>query len=263
MENSDEIKVKVRDYYKSIVEAPKANSSCCSGSKEAVENLSFAEKYSHLDGYFPEADYQLGCGVPTEFAKLKPGDTVVDLGSGAGNDCFVCRSIVGETGFVIGVDMTPEMIFKARKNKEKLNYQNVEFRLGEIENLPVESETVDVVISNCVMNIVPDKEKAYSETYRILKPGGHLSISDIVIAGHLPEELRNNMAAYAACISGAIDIHDYINTIKAAGFKNINIQKEVEMPIPKDYKEKYFPETLLRGLDLPKVLSITVYAEKY
>ncbi len=262
MKNEDEIKMEVRNHYKSIVEKPRLSASCCSPKSKDEFDISFAEKYEKLDGYFDEADYQLGCGVPTEYAKIQKGNTVLDLGSGAGNDCFVARRIVGDSGKIIGVDMTPEMIYKARKNKDKLNYNNVEFRLGEIENLPVESDSVDVVISNCVMNIVPNKEKAYAETYRVLKKGGHLSISDIVVSGEVPEELKNNMVAYAACVSGAIDKDIYIQTIQNAGFKNITIQKETEAPISEEYKQEYFPELINSNIELPKILSITVYAEK-
>jgi len=268
MENADQIRMKVRQHYGSIAEkhAEKASTGCCGSSKGGgcgSNEISFAEEYGSLEGYYSDADLKLGCGLPTKFAQIKEGNVVLDLGSGAGNDCFVARSIVGENGKVIGVDMTPEMILKARENNVKLAYENVEFRLGEIENLPVESNSVDVVVSNCVLNLVPDKDKALAETYRVLKKGGHFSISDIVIEGDIPEDLRKDVAAYAACVSGAVDKSAYLDKIKNTGFKNIEIQQEIETKIPDEYIEKYFSKYEIDSQEkFVRILSITVYAEK-
>lgn len=195
MSTDQEIKEMVKEKYGAIAQQSKEvnQSSCCGSGCECgtVEFSVMADDYSALPGYVPDADLALGCGLPTEFAQMKHGDTVVDLGSGAGNDCFVARSIVGESGHIIGIDMTVPMIEKARTNASKLGFSNVEFRLGDIENLPIDDDTADVVVSNCVMNLVPDKQKAFAETFRITKPGGHFSISDIVLRGELSDSLRH------------------------------------------------------------------------
>jgi SAM-dependent methyltransferase len=223
-----------------------------------------AEDYSKLPGYAPEADLALGCGLPTEFAQIKAGDTVVDLGSGAGNDCFIARSIAGASGRVIGVDMTGAMIEKARLNANKLGYSNVEFRLGDIEHLPIDDNTADVVVSNCVMNLVPDKQKAFAETYRILKPGGHFSISDIVLQGELPDDLRNEAALYAGCISGAVQKEEYLKIIQDAGFVNQAVQKGRKTDVPDGILDRYL--TTEQRADFKRnpvgIFSVTVYAEK-
>ncbi|HNA40971.1 MAG TPA: arsenite methyltransferase, partial [Saprospiraceae bacterium] len=227
MKNNSEIKEMVKQKYSEIALQDMAinASSCCGsgGCSTEVYNI-MTDEYSHLEGYNPDADLKLGCGLPTEFAKIKPGDTVVDLGSGAGNDCFVARHETGDTGKVIGIDFTEAMIDKARANAEKLQFNNVEFRLGDIEQMPVTSDIADVVVSNCVMNLVPDKPKAFGEIFRILKPGGHFSISDIVLDGELPEKLRKAAEMYAGCVSGAIQQSDYLQIIKDAGFTNISVQ---------------------------------------
>jgi SAM-dependent methyltransferase len=223
-----------------------------------------AEDYSKLAGYVPDADLSLGCGLPTEYAQIRPGDTVVDLGSGAGNDCFVARSIAGEKGRVIGIDMTGEMIARARENAGKLGFSNVEFRLGDIEDMPVEDNTADVVVSNCVMNLVPDKKRAFSETFRIIKPGGHFSISDIVLQGELPEAVRNEAALYAGCISGAVQKEEYLQIVRDAGFINVTVQKERKTEIPNEILIRYLSLEELREFKRNRVgiYSVTVYAEK-
>ncbi|HRF50013.1 MAG TPA: arsenite methyltransferase, partial [Anaerolineales bacterium] len=203
--------------------------------------------------YVPEADYGLGCGLPTEIARLAPGQTVLDLGSGAGNDAFVARAVVGEAGRVIGVDMTEAMINRARANAEKRGFTNVEFRLGEIEALPVEPASVDVVVSNCVLNLVPDKRQAFAEVFRVLKPGGHFSISDIVSEGELPAEVRASMAAYAACVGGALDRADYLGLVTEAGFINVRVAREHEAG-----RLNTADGSAVRA----RVLSLTVYGEK-
>ena len=265
MKNAKEI---VKEKYGQIADQNQTggNTSCCDSSTccTTVDYISFNESYSNLDGYNPDADMGLGCGIPTEFANIKKGDTVVDLGSGAGNDCFVARALTGETGKVIGVDMTEAMIKKARENVAKLGFNNVEFRLSDIENMDVISNSANVVISNCVINLVPDKEKAFLEVYRILKPEGHLSVSDVVIKGELPEKIKQAAELYAGCISGAIELDHYLKLIKNAGLINIRGQKEKEIAVPDEILLNYLNQAELN--DLKKsgtgIFSITVNAEK-
>jgi SAM-dependent methyltransferase len=223
-----------------------------------------SDEYDHLDGYNPDADLKLGCGLPTEFARIQTGDTVVDLGSGAGNDCFVARHETGATGRVIGIDFTEAMIEKARENADKLGFNNVEFRLGDIEHLPLAANRADVVVSNCVMNLVPDKTKAFSEVYRILKPGGHFSISDIVLTGVLPETIRTAAEMYAGCVAGAMQKDDYLNVLVDAGFTNIVVQKEKPIVIPDDLLKNYLSDAdISRYKSNQNIIhSITVYGEK-
>jgi arsenite methyltransferase len=202
--------------------------------------------------------------LPTEYARIKPGDTVVDLGSGAGNDCFVARSIAGDAGRVIGIDMTEAMIGKARDNASKLGFTNVEFRLGDIDNMPLEAHTADVVVSNCVMNLVPNKKKAFAETFRIMKPGGHFSISDIVLQGELPEDLKKEAALYAGCISGAVQKEEYLAVIKEAGFTNITVQKDRKIDVPNEILSHYLTLEQLREFKRNRIgiFSVTVFAER-
>ena len=230
---STTLKDEVKSKYSEI--AVKSNSGCgCGCSKEPDPSI-FTEDYRKLDGYVKEADLGLGCGVPTEHAGIKKGNTVVDLGSGAGNDVFVARSIVGDEGEVIGIDFTDEMIKKANRNLEKLGYKNVSFKYGDIENLPLEENTADVVISNCVLNLVPDKSKAFAEIYRVLKKGGHFCVSDIVTSGNLPAKLREVAALYAGCVSGAINQGEYIEIINSSGFKDVSIKTLKENYLPDEY----------------------------
>jgi len=223
-----------------------------------------SEDYADLDGYNPDADLGLGCGLPTQFAKIKKGDVVIDLGSGAGNDCFVARAETGETGKVIGIDFTPAMIEKARMNAEKRGFNNVEFRQGDIEKMPVTANTADVIVSNCVLNLVPNKKAVFSEIYRVLKDGGHFSISDIVLAGELPQKLQEAAEMYAGCVAGASQKNDYLSYIAQAGFTNITIQKDKPIILPDDILENYLSKediATYRAIP-PIVYSITVYAEK-
>lgn len=269
MSTDEELKKIVREKYGEIASQSSETTSCC-GPKSSCcgtddDDLKiFSMDYSSLEGYNPDADLGLGCGLPTEFAKIKNGDTVVDLGSGAGNDCFVARQITGPEGKVIGVDMTPKMIEKARVNATKLKLDNVEFRLGEIDNLPVQSEEADVVVSNCVLNLVPNKKRALEETFRILKKGGHFSVSDIVTYSEIPEELRKEASLYAGCVSGALVKEDYIDLIRAAGFQNVQIQKEDKMNLPDSLLEKYLgqDEVEIYRKEFAGIASITVYGEK-
>ena len=267
MDTNEQIKEMVKQKYSEIaLQDQETNASSCCGSggcTTEVYNV-MSDEYDNLQGYSAEADLKLGCGLPTEFAKVQPGNTVVDLGSGAGNDCFVARHETGETGKVIGIDFTPEMIDKARLNADKLNYNNVEFRLGDIENIPTMSNIADVVVSNCVMNLVPNKPKAFSEVHRILKVGGHFSISDIVLTGDLPEKIKNAAEMYAGCVASAIQKGDYLDIIKNSGFKNITLQKEKPIIIPNDILKNYLNEEEIETYNSNKniIFSITVYAEK-
>jgi SAM-dependent methyltransferase len=267
MDNEQKLKELVREKYgeiaaqdKNINQASCCGSGCCS---TEVYNI-MSDDYSGLEGYQPDADLGLGCGLPTQYAKIKEGDTVIDLGSGAGNDCFIARRETGDSGKVIGVDFTPEMIEKARINAEKLEYNNVEFRQGDIEQMPLSENWADVVVSNCVLNLVPNKDGVFKEIYRVLKPGGHFSISDIVLNGDLPQTLKQAAEMYAGCVSGAIRKQAYLGLISGNGFTNITIQKDKMIVIPDDILKNYLNETEIAAFKAGDtgVHSITVYAEK-
>lgn len=265
--NADELKEAVRRKYDAISRG-KGNSEesgCCSSkADETAEYTVFSDDYTELEGYISDADLGLGCGLPTEFARIESGDTVVDLGSGAGNDCFVARREVGEQGRVIGIDFSEAMVEKARQNVEKLGYDNIEFVHGDIESMPLDYGVADVVVSNCVMNLVPDKMKAFEETYRILKPGGHFSISDIVTIGELPGALKQDAELYAGCVAGAVRKNEYLSVISQAGFQNIDIQKQKTIDLPDELLLKHLsPEELDSFRNSGNgIISITVYAEK-
>ena len=262
MEKELELKEMVKDRYGKI--ATETNSCCGSSCCCTSSNNIMAENYDGLNGYNPDADLGLGCGLPTKFAKIKKGDTVIDLGSGAGNDCFVARAEAGETGRIIGIDFTPEMIEKARYNVQRRGFTNVEFVQGDIDNMPIDSDLADVIVSNCVLNLVPNKKAVFKEIYRVLKPNGHFSISDIVLAGDLPDEIRSAVEMYAACITGAIQKELYIKNIEETGFKNITIQKEETIILPDNILENNFSEETRETYNKnPNIVkSITVYAEK-
>lgn len=267
MKSDQELKELVKEKYSEIAHQSKEHNaaSCCGagGCSTEVYHL-MADDYTKLEGYLEDADLGLGCGLPTEFAKIKKGDTVIDLGSGAGNDCFIARSLTGETGKVIGIDFTENMIEKARANAEKLHFQNVEFRQGDIEKMPVSSNTADVVVSNCVLNLVPNKFNVLSEVFRVLKPGGHFSISDIVLEGELPTNLKQAAEMYAGCVSGAIQKQVYLELIQATGFENIVIQKEKIISIPNDILANYLSDEAITDFKQSQmgIFSITVYADK-
>ena len=267
MKKEHELKDLVKARYARIAEQGKAEnaSSCCGATTPSnkVYNI-MMDDYSETNGYVADADLGLGCGLPTQFANIKKGDTVIDLGSGAGNDCFVARHETGAEGKVIGIDFTPIMIEKARINAEKLGYNNVEFREGDIDNMPVSNAVADVVVSNCVLNLVPNKQKVIAEIFRVLKPGGHFSISDIVLVGNLPEALRGDAEMYAGCVAGAIQKTDYLKLIEAQGFKSLQIQKEKPITIPDDILGKYLSEEAGSAFNKggTGIFSITVYAEK-
>lgn len=261
------IKNEIKRSYGDIAKGNGSSGCCSSGSVccPADGAGSISEAYSSIEGYQKEADLALGCGLPTEIANIKEGNTVIDLGSGAGNDAFIARKIVGEKGKVIGVDFTPEMVIRAWQNNQKLGYNNVEFLLDEIENMQsVPDEIADVVISNCVMNLVPDKESAFKEIHRILKVGGHFSIADIVFRGSIPAGILEDSEMHAACVAGASEKGSYLGLIRKSGFKNIQIKEERFIELP--------DQLLLKNMDQPEldaykkstsgIYSITVYADK-
>lgn len=269
MKNADDLKQMVKEKYHEIaLQNKESNASSCCGATSSCNNDNvyniMADDYNTLKGYNPDADLGLGCGLPTQFAKIKPGDVIIDLGSGAGNDCFVARHECGDTGKVIGIDFTETMIEKARTNAEKLRFNNVEFRQGDIEQMPVSNNVADVIISNCVLNLVPNKIAVFKEMMRALKPGGHFSISDIVLIGNLPENLKNAAEMYAGCVSGAIQKEDYLNLIKQTGFINITLQKEKVINIPDEILKDYLTTKEIEKFKNSQtgIMSITVFAQK-
>ncbi len=264
----EDIKKVVQEKYSQIATQTKEQNapSCCGAVScgSIVDYSIFSENYNEQEGYVPDADLGLGCGLPTEYAGIKPGNTVLDLGSGAGNDCFVARALVGDEGYVAGIDFTEAMVEKARENTRKLGYSNVDFILGDIENIPVRFGVVDVVISNCVLNLVPDKQKAFSEIYRVLKQGGHFCISDVVLQGELPNELRDDAAMYAGCVAGALQQDQYLGIIKEAGFINVDVKKAKKIELPDDLLLKYLTADKLEQFKsgVTGIFSITVTAQK-
>ncbi len=267
MKTDQELKELVRQKYSEIaLQDKESNAASCCGSgccSTEVYNI-MSDDYTQMEGYNADADLGLGCGLPTEFAQIRPGDTVIDLGSGAGNDCFIARSQTGPTGKVIGIDFTEAMIQKARANADKMGYNNVEFRQGDIEKMPVVASVADVVVSNCVLNLVPNKKNVIKEIARVLKPGGHFSISDVVLVGELHESLRNVAEMYAGCISGAIQKDEYLDLIKEAGFESITVQKEKVITIPNDILSNYLSAEEIKEFKESGVgiYSITVFGRK-
>jgi len=267
MQTQDDVKELVRQKYSEIaLQDNETNASSCCGSgccSTEVYNI-MSDDYTQLEGYNADADLGLGCGLPTQFAKIKKGDVVIDLGSGAGNDAFIARNETGETGKVIGIDFTPAMIERARLNKDVRGFNNVEFRQGDIEKMPVAANVADVIISNCVLNLVPNKDGVIKEIYRVLKPDGHFSISDIVLEGELPKEIKEAAEMYAGCVSGAIQKRVYLELIEANGFKMITIQKDKAIVVPDDILGNYLNAEQLAAFKQSGtgIRSITVYAEK-
>jgi arsenite methyltransferase len=266
--NTEKIKKEIKESYGNIAKG-NIQEGCCGAEAACCSTSDFGNTmsvdYSRIEGYQQDADLALGCGLPTEIANIQKGNTVIDLGSGAGNDVFIARSIVGENGKVIGLDMTPEMVIRALQNNQKLGYKNVEFVLGEIENMQnISSNIADVVISNCVMNLVPNKEKAFNEVNRVLKVGGHFSISDIVYSGSIPKGILEASEMYSGCVSGASEKGEYLGIIKKAGFKNIQIKKERLIELPDDLLLKYISQQELENYKKAGsgIYSITVYADK-
>ena len=267
METQEQVKDMVRQKYSEIALQDKDinAASCCGagGCSTEVYNI-MADDYTTLEGYNPDADLGLGCGLPTQFAKIKKGDVVIDLGSGAGNDAFIARNETGETGKVIGIDFTPAMIERARQNNEVRGFNNVEFRQGDIEKIPVTANTADVIVSNCVLNLVPNKDGVIKDIYRVLKPGGHFSISDIVLEGQLPKQIQEAAEMYAGCVAGAIQKVVYLELIEANGFTNITVQKDKAIIIPDDILSNYLSAEQIAAFKQSGtgIRSITVYAEK-
>jgi ubiquinone/menaquinone biosynthesis C-methylase UbiE len=268
---SKDLKLIVREKYDEIAQQSlikeHMKTSCCGSSATCCGDLEvtmIGDEYTGVEGHYSEADLNLGCGIPTQYADILPGDSVLDLGSGAGNDCFVARAIVGETGKVTGIDFTESMIEKARMNNTKLGYRNVEFVFGDIDNMPFEKETFDVVISNCVLNLVPDKAKAFAEIFRVLKPGAHFCVSDVVTKGKLPEKLREDAMMYAGCVSGATDMVEYLDIIVQAGFGSIKIHKQKEIELPLSVLSGYMTNEEIASFRTEEngIYSITVTAVK-
>ena len=259
--DADALKAQVRAKYADLAGTART---CCGPSASASSCVDVSESYATLDGYVADADLGLGCGLPTQHAGLAPGDTVLDLGAGAGIDAFTARAEVGPTGRVLGVDMTPAMVDKARANARALGFDNVDFRLGEIEALPVADATIDVVVSNCVLNLVPDKARAFAEIARVLRPGGHFCVSDIVTTGPLPEALRADAELYVGCIAGALTKADYLGVIAAAGFTGVTVAAERPITLPDEVLRAHLSEDALAAFraDEPHVLSVTVRAAK-
>jgi SAM-dependent methyltransferase len=267
MPTEEQLKEIVRKKYSEIALQDKETnmSSCCGagGCSTEVYNI-MSDDYTTLEGYNADADLGLGCGLPTQFARIKKGDVVVDLGSGAGNDCFIARHETGETGKVIGIDFTPAMVDKARANAEVRGFNNVEFRQGDIEHMPISTNVADVIVSNCVLNLVPNKNGVFQEIYRVLKPGGHFSISDVVLIGALPDGLRKDAEMYAGCVAGAIQKQVYMELIDANGFENVTIQKEKVIVIPDDILKNYLSQDEINSFKTGDtgIFSITVFAQK-
>ncbi|MDI3319831.1 arsenite methyltransferase [Pinibacter soli] len=267
MSEHQNVKDMVKAKYSEIALQDKADNqaSCCGASCCSTEVYNImSDDYLQMEGYNPDADLGLGCGLPTQFAKIKKGDVVIDLGSGAGNDCFIARHETGETGKVIGIDFTPAMIERARTNAEVRGFNNVEFRQGDIEKMPVTANVADVIVSNCVLNLVPNKNAVIGEMYRVLKPGGHFSISDIVLEGPLPKKIQQAAEMYAGCVAGAIQKQVYLELIEANGFVNLMVQKEKVITIPDDILANYLTTEEIETFKQSNtgIYSITVYAEK-
>ncbi|MCD4729769.1 MAG: arsenite methyltransferase [Bacteroidales bacterium] len=265
---NERLKDIVRSKYNEIaLQSKEQNQSSCCGSTGCCDDMDYtimSDDYTDLKGYNKDADLGLGCGIPTEHAEISKGDTVIDLGSGAGNDAFVAREIVGDEGRVLGLDFAGAMLTKAKNNTAKLGFNNVEFVKGDIEEMPFENDLADVIVSNCVLNLVPDKKKAFSEMYRVIKPGGHFCVSDIVLSGDLPQELINDATMYAGCVSGAIQKEDYLEIVKKSGFKNIEIKKEKEIILPDEILNNYLSDKGLAEFKNSNtgIYSITVFAVK-
>ncbi|GAC1419152.1 MAG: arsenite methyltransferase [Flavisolibacter sp.] len=267
MNEQEKLKELVRQKYEGIaLQDKKTNESSCCGSgacSTQVYNI-MSENYTQMDGYDPAADLGLGCGLPTQYAQIKKGDVVIDLGSGAGNDAFIARYETGSTGKVIGIDFTPAMVEKARKNAELRGLNNVEFLEGDIEKMPLPADSAEVVISNCVLNLVPNKDQVFKEIFRVLKPGGHFSISDIVLEGELPKEIKEAAEMYAGCVSGAIQKQAYIELIEKNLFENVRVQKDKAIIIPDDILKAYLSPIQLQQFKdgAAAIKSITVFGQK-
>ena len=243
-------------------------SCCCNPAAPAVPSKKvytiMSEDYSQLKGYEPDADLGVGCGLPTQYARIQKGDTIIDLGSGAGNDCFIAREETGETGRVIGIDFAPQMLARAKNNAQKRNFTNVEFLEGDIENMPVPGKTADVVVSNCVLNLLPHKDRIFKEIYRVLKPGGHFCISDVVLNGVFPKKFTDNASMYAGCIASAIQREDYLGEIEKANFTDIKVERTKTVVIPDEVLEEHLDRDTIKKYKAGNVgiYSITVTGKR-
>jgi len=264
-----DLKELVKQRYNDLALASDDKQKCCcnplapSAPSKKVYTI-MSEDYTKLKGYEPDADLGVGCGLPTQYARIQKGDTVVDLGSGAGNDCFIARAETGETGKVIGIDFAPQMLEKARNNATKRGFTNVEFLEGDIENMPLPDKTADVVVSNCVLNLLPHKDKIFKEIYRVLKPGGHFCISDVVLNGHFPKEFTDNAAMYAGCIASAIQREDYLDEIEKANFTGIKIERTKTVIIPDEVLQEHLDKATITKYKAGNVgiYSITVTGKR-
>lgn len=265
---AEDLKLVVKEKYGAIAsQSLLMNQTSCCGTSGCCGELEFSmigDEYKNIEGHVSDADLGLGCGIPTQYAGIKPGDSVLDLGSGAGNDCFVARAIVGETGKVTGLDFTGAMVERAIENNKKLGFTNVEFVQGDIEEMPLPDNQFDVIVSNCVLNLVPDKNKAFAQMMRVLKPGGHFCVSDVVIKGNLPEKLQKDAEMYAGCVSGAIEMNEYLEIIRKQGFNNTTIHKEKEIAIPAEVLSNYLSADEIKAFRNGEtgIFSITVSAFK-
>ena len=267
--NNNEKKELVKQRYSELaLNSDSLKGACCCGTNSTPPLKKvftiMSEDYSKLKGYEADADLGVGCGLPTEYANIKEGNTVVDLGSGAGNDCFIARAEVGDSGRIIGIDFSPQMIEKAWKNASKRAYTNVEFLEGDIENMPLADNTADVVVSNCVLNLLPEKDKIFKEIHRVLKSGGHFCISDVVLEGYFPKEFTDNASMYAGCIASAIQKDDYMGEIEKTNFKEVSIQRTKTILIPDDVLEEHLDEETIVKYKAGNVgiYSITVTGRK-
>lgn len=266
---NEELKQLVKEQYSLLaLNSDSLKNACCCGTKPNGDSKKvytiMSEDYTKLKGYEPDADLGVGCGLPTQYAGIKTGDTVVDLGSGAGNDCFIARSEVGDSGKVIGLDFSPEMVAKARVNNAKRGYANIEFIEADIENMPLEDNSADVVVSNCVLNLLPQKDKIFHEIYRVLKPGGHFCVSDVVLNGFFPKEFTDNAAMYAGCISSAIQRDEYLQEIKNANFQPVTVERTKTIQIPNSVLHEHLDESTIQKYKEGNVgiYSITVTGKK-
>lgn len=264
----EEIKKRiVKEKYGEIALGEKQESSCCccsTGVRRDDTITSFSQNYEGLPGYFDQADLHIGCGIPTESIGIQKGDVVLDLGSGAGNDCFLAHHLTGDAGKVIGLDFTDEMVEKARKNNALLGHTNIEFIKGDIEKIPIGENQIDKVISNCVLNLVPNKKKAFEEIYRVLKPEGRFSISDVVIKGEFPSALRDDAELYVGCVAGAIELDLYIQIIENAGFSSPEVKNRKRVFVPDEILGLYMNENEISEFRSGEsgVFSVTITGKK-
>ena len=261
--NEHEIKEMVKQKYNDLALAGRETEGGCCCRKKQIYTI-MSDRYQQLPGYHPDADLGLGCGLPTAFAQIHSGDTVIDLGSGAGNDCFVARAETGPEGRVIGIDFSPAMVAKARNNAQNRGLDNVSFIQSDIEHTPLPDQTADVIISNCVLNLVPNKQAVFAEIYRLLKPGGHFSISDIVLTGELPARMKTAAEMYAGCVASAIQKETYLNYIRQAGFTALTIQREKPIIVPEEILSQHLtPEECADYQSRPTVIfSLSVYGQR-